>query len=81
MNSIDSLANFFGWLTIVNIGIYILVAIGVTAFRGMMVSMNTKIFRISEDDIMRETFRYVAHYKLLITVLCFAPYLSLKLMT
>ena len=80
MNSIDSLATFFGWLTIVNIGIYIIVAIGVTAFRGMMVSMNVKIFRISEDDIMRESFRYVANYKLLITVFCFAPYLTLKIM-
>jgi len=80
MNSIDSLATFFGWLTIVNIGIYIIVAIAITAFRGLMLSMNTKIFRITEADIMRESFRYIAHYKLLITVLCFAPYLSLKIM-
>ena len=80
MNSIDGLANFLGWLTIVNIGIYIIVAIGVTAFRGLMVTTNSRIFRITEADIMRESFRYVANYKLLITVFCFAPYLTLKVM-
>ena len=80
MNSISNLTSFFGWLTIVNIGIYIIVAISITTFRNLMVSMNTRIFNITESDIMRESFRYVAHYKLLITVLCFAPYLTLKIM-
>ncbi len=80
MNSINTLASFFGWLTIVNLGIYLLVVLGTTALRGLMVSMNARLFGISEADIIRESFRYVAQYKLLITVLCFAPYLSLKMM-
>lgn len=80
MNSIDGLATFFGWLTIVNIGIYLLVILGTTVFRSMMLRMNTKLFGITEEEIMRESFRYVAHYKLLITVICFAPYISLKIM-
>lgn len=80
MNSIDSRASFFGWLTIVNIGIYLFVILGTTVFRSMMLGMNTKLFGISEVEIMRESFRYVAHYKLLITIFCFAPYLSLKIM-
>ncbi len=79
MTSIGMLATFFGWLTIVNIGIYILVAIGTTVFRGMTVRMNTKLFGLSEADVLRENLRFVAHYKLAITVLCFAPYLTLKI--
>ena len=80
MASTETLATFFGWLTIVNIGIYILVAIGTTIFRGVTVRMNTKLFGLSEADVLRENLRYVAHYKLAITVLCFAPYLTLKIM-
>lgn len=80
MTSIETLTSFFGWLTIVNIGIYLLTAIALVSMRGLVYRINARIFRISEADVAREAFRYVGFYKLAITVFCFAPWLALKLM-
>jgi hypothetical protein len=48
--------------------------------RAFAYRINARIFRISEADVARETFCYIGFYKLAITVFCFAPWLSLKLM-
>jgi hypothetical protein len=80
MASLESLTTFFGWLTVVNVGIYILTALGVVAFRKLMVSMNTRMFGISEEHVMATAFAYVGNFKLAIILLAFAPWLALTLM-
>lgn len=80
MNSIETWTTFFGWLTVVNIGIYLIVALALLGMRSFVYSMNSKMFKISEADVAKESFRYVAFYKLAITVFCFAPWLALKFM-
>ena len=80
MNSIETWTSFFGWMTIVNIGIYLITVIALLTMRDFAFRMNAKIFKISEADVAKETFRYIGFYKLAITVFCFAPWLSLKLM-
>ena len=81
MNDLAAWTAFFGWLTIVNIGIYLIMVAALAAMRGFAYKTNAKIFHISEDEVASTTFKYVAAYKLLITVFCFAPWLTLKLMS
>ncbi len=81
MNSIDALAEFFGWCTVINIGIYLLTIVSLTLFRDMALRINARIFSISEEDVSRVSFQYVAAYKLATTVLCFVPYVALKVMS
>ena len=81
MSSIASLATFFGWCTVINIGIYALTVVAFIAFRSMALRINARIFEISEEDVARDTFRYIANYKLAITVLCFVPYVALKIVS
>ena len=81
MNSIEALAEFFGWCTVINIGIYIFTVVSLTLFRGMVLRINARIFLISEEDVSRVSFQYVGAYKLAITILCFVPYLALKIMS
>ena len=80
MSSTSILAEFFGWCTIVGIGIYLLTIGGVTLFRGLTIRINAKIFSISEDDVSRISFQYVGAFKLLLTLLFFVPYVALKIM-
>ncbi len=40
-----------------------------------------RIFSISEENVSRVSFQYVGAYKLAITILCFIPYVALKLMS
>ena len=81
MDSIDALAEFFGWCTVINIGIYLLTIVSLTLFRGMALRINARIFSISEEYVSQVSFQYVAAYKLAITVLCFVPYVALKVMS
>ncbi len=80
MNSLQAWTSFFGWMTIVNIGIYLITVVALMAMRDFAYRMNARIFKIDEADVAKETFRYIGFYKLAITVFCFAPWLSLKLM-
>ena len=81
MNSIATLTEFFGWCTVINIGIYLLTIVGLTLMRGMALRINVKLFSIDEETFSRVSFQYVAAYKLAITVLCFVPYIALKILS
>ena len=76
----DGLIAFFGWLTVVNVGIYLITVLALWLMRDFAYRMNAKIFGIEEAEVASTTFKYVGAYKLLITVFCFAPWLALKLM-
>jgi hypothetical protein len=81
MNSLQTWTTFFGWMTVVNIGIYLIIVVAITAMRDFAYRMNARIFGVSEDEVAKLTLRYAANYKLLLTVFCLAPWLALKLMT
>ena len=80
MNDLDTWTAFFGWLTIVNLGIYLITVLAIFAMREFVYNMNAKMFGISKEDVATTSFSYVGAYKLLITVFCFAPWLALKIM-
>ena len=75
MNDIETLTTFFGWCTVVNLGIYLFTVFAVTMMRDFAFRINAKMFAISKDDIARVTFQYIGAYKLLITVLFLTPIL------
>ena len=64
-----------------NIGIYLLTVVALAAFRSLVLRINARIFSISEEDVARVSFQYVGNYKLAIAILCFVPYVALKLMS
>jgi hypothetical protein len=79
MTNLQVWTAFFGWLTIVNMGIYLVTVIALWLMRDFAYRMNARLFGISEDQVAKTTFNYIGAYKLLITVFCFAPWLALKL--
>lgn len=80
MNALNSWTTFFGWLTLVNIGIYLITVVALSIMRDFAYRTNARIFHIAEEEVGKTTFKYVGAFKLLITVFCFAPWLALKLM-
>ena len=81
MISVAALAEFFGWCTIINLGIYLFTVIALILFRDMAFRINARIFSISQKDVARVSFQYVGAYKLAITMLCFVPWVALKIMS
>ena len=80
MNSLESLATFFGWCTVLNYGLLILIFIFVTTMRGTMTSIHSRLFGVSEADLPRCYFQVLAHYQTLILAFSLTPYIALKLM-
>jgi hypothetical protein len=81
MSSINAWAEFFGWCTLINLGLYLLTVISLLLFRGTVLRFNARLFSLTEEQVSLASFQYLGHYKLATTVLCFAPYVALKIMS
>jgi hypothetical protein len=80
MNSLESLTEFLGWCTAINIGLLILTTISLALVRGLISRIHARMFGLNEADLSRAYFEYLAHYKLAILLLNLAPYIALKMM-
>lgn len=80
MFTLEALATFFGWCTVLNVAFYVLSLIALTAIRGFATRMMMSIFNIDEAQFSKATFEYIARWKLLIIAFNFVPYLALKIM-
>jgi hypothetical protein len=79
MTNAQAWTSFFGWLTIVNMGIYTFSVLMLWLMRGFVYRMNATMFGVSEGEVAKTVFKYVGAYKLIIAAFCFAPWLTLKL--
>ena len=74
---IEKLQDFFFWCMLVNIGIYTFTAIALLVFRDVVCKILGKMFRIDEETVSKAVYRYLANYKLLITVFNFVPWIAI----
>jgi len=81
MSSIETITEFLGWCSVINIGLLILASIFLVIVRGPISKIHTKMFGLSEADISRAYFQYLAQYKIAILVFNLVPYVALKIMT
>lgn len=76
----STLTEFLGWSLTINLGILILVSLLLIAMRSPLTNLHGKMFGLSETDVSRAYFQYIAQYKLLIMIFNLAPYIALKMM-
>ncbi len=81
MDGIELLTAFFGWCLVISIGVYVITVTAYWLLRGLATRINARSFGISEQYVAEVTFRYVASYKLAMTVLFFTPWLALKILS
>lgn len=74
---IELLQNFFFWCMVINTGIYLVTAVAVYLFRGIICRIHEKIFGLDEGATYQAIHRYLANFKLLITVLNFSPWIAI----
>lgn len=80
MNSIESLTEFMGWCSLINIGLLILTSVLILLLRRSISNIHGKMFGLGTSDVLNAYFQYLAQYKIAIIVFNLAPYLALKLM-
>lgn len=71
------LTDFLFWCMIINFGIYLFTIIAFFAMRGILNRIYKKLFDMDEAEVTKLVIKYLGHYKLLITVFNFTPWISL----
>ncbi len=79
MISADVLREFLGWCTIINFGFLMLATITIGPMRGMIQGIHAKLFGLSEEDLHRAYFQYLAQYKIAIVIFNFVPWVALSM--
>jgi hypothetical protein len=74
---IEKLQGFFFWCMVVNLGIYALTAIAVLALRDVVCKIHKRIFGLDEETVLKSVHKYLATFKLLVTIFYFAPWVAI----
>lgn len=82
MNSIETLTTFFGWCSVINIGIILafLLVMSIINKEGFLIGLVVKIFGNTKEDTLATTFRVFQQFRLLVVVFNIVPYIALKIM-
>ena len=80
MNTIEAAREFFGWCSVINIGLLIFSGIFVVWFGGPISRIHAKMFNLDESNISRTYFQYLAHYEIAIIFFNIVPYFALRIM-
>lgn len=78
--TLDQLTEFFKWMTIINIGIFILSAVLTIALKKVVCRIHGNLFGIKEEKISIISYEYLGTYRVLILVFNIVPYISLMCM-
>jgi len=79
--TIEMVTTALGWCLAINAILLGFAALVVMGFRSLVLHIHGKLFGLSDDDLVKAYFNYLANYKIAIIVFNLVPYLVLKLMT
>ncbi len=79
MSSLETLTAFLGWCTVINIGLLTVAAVVLGLMRAPISQIHAKMFDLTESDLSRGYFQYLAQYKIAVLVLNLVPYVALKI--
>ena len=80
MASIETLTEFFGWMTVINFGMLLLATVMLLSQRKMAARIHGKMFGLDEVDLSRAYFRWVAQYKIGVFLFNLVPWIAFKMM-
>ena len=79
MDSLDAFTGFLGWCSVINLGMLAISSLALVLMRGPITASHGKMFGLSEADLSRAYFQFLAHYKIIILVFNLVPYIALKI--
>ena len=78
--NIDTLREFLGWCTVINVGLMFFSWIMIMLLQGWASKLHAGMFNLDEASVRRAYFQYFANYKIAVIVLNLVPYLALAIM-
>ena len=74
------LTSLFGWMLLINIGIYALAAMFIIFARDFTIGLEARITGVPEAEWPKLLMDYLSRYKIAILMFNFAPYIALRMM-
>ncbi|WP_264211176.1 DUF6868 family protein [Leisingera thetidis] len=75
----ETLSAFFGWLTVLHLGLFTLSAILVLLARDWAASLHARMFGLAPADVSLTIYRWLGTYKLMIFATALGPWIALQL--
>ena len=80
MNSIETIREFLGWCSVINIGMLLVSTIMLTIMRSWVIKIHASTTGVSETELPRIYIEFLGNYKILIIILNVVPYIALRIM-
>jgi hypothetical protein len=80
MASIAMWTEFFGWCSVINIGMLTVGAVFLILLRAPISRIHARLFGLSEAEVSLVYFHYLAQYKTAIFIFNITPYIALRMM-
>lgn len=74
------LTEMLGWLSIINIGILLVSTLALVTLKSKVIAIHSKMFGLPEEQLPALYFKYLANYKVLLTLFILTPYIALKIL-
>lgn len=78
--TVVELRELLGWCSAINIGLLVLAAFFLVVARNWVLGMHSRMFGLSEEDLSRAYFQYLAQFKIVVLVFNLVPYIALRIM-
>ncbi len=75
--TLDTLEQIFLWTLVVNTAVYAITALASLLMKEFIYRVNRKLYDLDRETVARSIQGYFTHYKLLITIFNFAPWMAL----
>ncbi|MFC1482125.1 DUF6868 family protein [Candidatus Neomarinimicrobiota bacterium] len=79
MDSVETLATFFGWCTVINFGFLLLIFVA-TPLLKFGITIIASIFGVTEEEAKITVLTVIMQYRMAIVLLNLVPYVALKIM-
>ncbi len=80
MFTLETLTEFLGWASVINISILFLTSISLILMRESIMRIHSKMFGLDTTHLSEAYFQYLAQYKIAIFIFNLVPYIALKIM-
>ncbi|AHC99711.1 DUF6868 family protein [Leisingera methylohalidivorans] len=75
----DTLSAFFGWLTVLHLGLFTLSAVLMLLMQDWAASLHARMFGLAPADVSLTIYRWLGTYKILILTTALGPWAALQL--
>lgn len=78
--TVEQLTDLFKWMTVINVGVFLLTSILTILFKNFVCRIHGRLFGIDKEKVPIVLYGYLGTYRIFILVFNLVPYVSLLIL-